>query len=88
MQRESVKQVDARADVCALGVLSYRMIIGKLPSGRYAVPEVRVPALRKALNQVILTALTEAPAGRYADALLSAFQRGLCKRSYPAVYPL
>src|SRR6056297_548118 len=47
-QRESAKHVDARADVYAIGRLAYRMLTGKLPVGRFADPNVAVPALGQA----------------------------------------
>ena len=39
-QRQSAKHVDARADVYSVSVVAYRMITGKLPSGRYVDPDV------------------------------------------------
>ncbi|MCA9082342.1 MAG: serine/threonine protein kinase, partial [Planctomycetaceae bacterium] len=53
-QRESAKHVDARADVYAMGRVIYRMLTGKLPVGRFADPDVAVPALGKVMNAVIL----------------------------------
>ncbi|MDZ7792049.1 MAG: serine/threonine-protein kinase [Xanthomonadales bacterium] len=67
-QRESAKHVDARADVYSVGRLAYRMLTGKLPVGRFADPNVAVPALGKAMNDVVLKALSEDRAARPADA--------------------
>ena len=67
-QRESAKHVDGRADVYSLGVLVYRMLTGKLPTGRYADPEVVVPQLGEALNGMILKALEEDKDKRFRDA--------------------
>ena len=76
-QRESAKHVDARADVYAAGRVVYRMLTGKLPVGRFADPNVAVPALGKAMNEVILAAISEDREARPADAavLLARFQQ-------------
>ncbi|MBB6086791.1 SUMF1/EgtB/PvdO family nonheme iron enzyme [Wenzhouxiangella marina] len=54
-QRESAKHVDARADVYSVGIVAYRMLTGKLPIGRFADPNVAVPALGTALNELLLS---------------------------------
>ena len=81
-QRESARHVDGRADVYSLGVLAYRMLTGKLPTGRYADPEVAVPQLGKALNGVILKALSEDKETRFRDAgeMLAACEVALNQR--------
>ena len=81
-QRESARHVDGRADIYSLGVLAYRMLTGKLPTGRYADPEVVVPQLGKALNEVILKALSEDKDKRFTDAgeMLAAYQAALNQR--------
>ncbi len=81
-QRESAKHVDARADVYSLGILAYRMFTGRLPAGRFADPNVHAPQLGKALNQVILQALSEDKEKRYPDAgaMLAAWNTALAER--------
>ncbi|MDZ7792066.1 MAG: SUMF1/EgtB/PvdO family nonheme iron enzyme [Xanthomonadales bacterium] len=76
-QRESAKHVDARADVYSVGRLAYRMLTGKLPVGQFADPNVAVPALGQAMNDVVLKALSEDRAERPADAgeLLARFEQ-------------
>jgi formylglycine-generating enzyme required for sulfatase activity/serine/threonine protein kinase len=58
-QRESAKHVDARADVFAVGALSYRIITGRLPRGLFAHPNVAVPELGDSLSQLIVECLSE-----------------------------
>ena len=82
-QRESAKHVDRRADIYSIGVLAYRMLTGKLPAGRYADPEVVVPQLGKALNEVILKAFEEDKDKRFRDAgeMLEAYEAALQLRA-------
>ena len=82
-QRESARHVDGRADIYSIGVLAYRMLTGKLPTGRYADPEVVVPQLGKALNGVILKALSEDKETRFRDAgeMLAAYEAALQQRT-------
>ena len=82
-QLESVKHVDGRADVYSIGVLAYRMLTGKLPTGRYADPEMVVPQLGKALNGMILKALQEDKDKRFKDAgeMLEAYEKARQQRA-------
>ncbi len=74
-QRESAKHVDTRADVYSLGVLAYRMFTGKLPSGRYADPNIHCPTMPKGVNALILEALTELPIEQRPDNALVMLER-------------
>ena len=78
-QRESAKHVDARADVYAVGRVIYRMLTGKLPVGRFADPNVAVPSLGQAMNDVILAAISEDRSERPANAveLLKRYRQAL-----------
>lgn len=63
-QRESAKHVDARADIYSTAVVAYRSLTGKLPVGRFADPNVAVPALGTAMNSLLLRMLAQDKADR------------------------
>lgn len=81
-QARGDKDVDARADLYAVGVLLYRMVTGKLPynkkpteglyeeilAGNPTPPRALVPDLPTELEEVILCSMHVDPTKRYADA--------------------
>ena len=74
-QRESAKHVDKSADVYSLGMLMYRMLTGCIAERRFKDPIELQPKLTKALNEVILIAISENKDKRFPSAkeLLDAF---------------
>jgi formylglycine-generating enzyme required for sulfatase activity/serine/threonine protein kinase len=67
-QRESAKHVDTRADVYSAGVLAYRMITGRLPGIPFREPNVLVLELNQALNDLIVSCVSDDKADRPANA--------------------
>lgn len=53
-QRRNASEVDARADVFALGVLGYRMMTGDLPSGVLSGPQEEADGVPDELNDLIM----------------------------------
>ena len=60
--------VDHRADIYAVGVMLYEMLIGQLPRGRFEPPSRAVPGLDKRLDRIVDRALQSEPDARFATA--------------------
>jgi serine/threonine-protein kinase len=67
-QRKDATKVDARADVYSLGALAYRLLAGALPVGAFPPPHVAVPAVPRALSDLVMAALAPDRARRPANA--------------------
>ena len=65
-QRVDAKNADGRADIFALGLILYELLVGELPAGSYDPPSRRKPGLDPRLDGIIARCLKQAPADRYA----------------------
>ncbi len=65
----SSTDVDARADLYAVGVMLYHMLTGQLPRGRFAPPSEVVPGLDKSIDRVVDRALQPDRTRRHSSAI-------------------
>ncbi|WP_375770966.1 serine/threonine protein kinase [Archangium gephyra] len=66
-QRVDAKTADGRADIFALGLIFYEMLVGELPAGSFEPPSRRKPGLDPRLDRIIANCLKQLPADRYAS---------------------
>ena len=60
--------VDARADLYAVGVMLYQMLTGELPRGAWKAPSEKVPGLDPRFDDIVNRAMQGDPADRYPSA--------------------
>lgn len=66
-QRVDAKSADGRADIFALGLIFYEMLVGELPAGQFEPPSRRKPGLDPRLDRIIANCLKQQPSDRYAN---------------------
>ncbi len=66
-QATHAASVDRRADVYSLGVLSYQLLTGRIPIGRFSLPSQVNPNLPPELDPIVLRCLSHNPDERYSD---------------------
>ena len=64
-QRVDAKSADGRADIFALGLIFYEMLVGELPAGHFEPPSRRKPGLDPRLDGIVANCLRQQPADRY-----------------------
>jgi hypothetical protein len=64
-QRVDAKNADGRADIFALGLIFYEMLVGELPAGQFEPPSRRKPGLDPRLDRIIANCLKQQPSDRY-----------------------
>ena len=74
-QKKDARNVDARADIYALGVLGYRMLSGALPQGAFKAPHELNSGIPEEISRFILSSLSPDKMERPEDGF--SFQRQL-----------
>ncbi|MFO0625047.1 MAG: protein kinase [Polyangiales bacterium] len=97
-QAASGREVDARTDIYALGVVLYECVCGELPypdddlfpllraivEGEFHPPRAKLPEVSTAMEAVILRAMAKSPGARFDDAM--ALGQALLPFASPAVH--
>ena len=65
---QGAMHMDHRADIYAVGVMLYQMLIGRLPRGRFAPPSWFIQGLDKRVDHIVDKALQSDPVNRYSSA--------------------
>jgi serine/threonine-protein kinase len=68
-QRKDAKRADHRADLYSFGVMTYELLTGELPIGRFPPPSKAVPGLEARWDFVVERCLETEPAARPHSAL-------------------
>ncbi|WNG44495.1 serine/threonine protein kinase [Archangium minus] len=66
-QKVDSKNADERADIFALGLIFYEMLVGELPAGHYDPPSRRKSGLDPRLDGIIANCIKQLPADRYSS---------------------
>jgi serine/threonine protein kinase len=64
-QKESSRNVDARADIYSIGVILYQIVTGRKPLGAFPPPQKIIPQTPDPLDALIMKCLQPIPADRY-----------------------
>jgi eukaryotic-like serine/threonine-protein kinase len=64
-QRNDARTAGPRADIFALGVMLYEVLVGEVPLGAFEPPSVRKPTIDKRLDAIVARCLKPDPKERY-----------------------